>query len=87
MEGAVRKSKSKPTAAAIVGMADALGMPSNRRQKGWISAADKLPDSSRAVLTRDGSSKPVIGYRITDPSPGWVSVTGKLINVTHWRDL
>ena len=83
----MRKSKSKPTAPAIVGMADALGMPSNRRQKGWISAADKLPDSSRAVLTRDVSSKPVIGYRMTDPFSGWVSVTGKVINVTQWRDL
>lgn len=83
----MRKSKSKPTAAAIVGMADALDMPSNRRQKGWISAADKLPDSSRAVLTRDGSSKPVIGYRITDPFQGWVSVNGDVINVSQWREL
>ncbi len=83
----MRKSKSKPTAAAIVGMAGPLGMSSKRRQKGWISAADKLPDSSRAVLTRDGSSKPVIGYRITDPFQGWVSVNGDVINVSQWRDL
>lgn len=83
----MKKSKSKPTDAAIVGMADALGMPGNRRQKGWISAAAKLPDSSRAVLTRDGSSKQIIGYHITDPFRGWVSVNGDVINVSQWRDL
>lgn len=83
----MRKSKSKPTAAAIVGMAYALGMPGNRRQKGWISAAAKLPDSSRAVLTRDGCSKPVIGYHVTDPFLGWVSVNGDVIKVIQWRDL
>lgn len=94
------KTKGKKiVSAAINGMLKALDMRRKPKSNDWRSVSvyngrgDRVaklgPDNCRAVLCLTRSGNQQIGYFVSDtekPSR-WISVSGDIIDVTHWREL
>lgn len=92
--------RKKPTAAAIVGLFNALTIKPKKKTNGWKTVAvvdtkgkftaKYLPDSNRAVLCMTRSGTQQMGYFVgytKGASTLWESVTGETLDVTHWREL
>lgn len=62
------------------------GMTSFNRPDGWISVKDRLPDTSRYVITCSNLGDVYEGWYHT-VNKHWIRHGNVVENITHWREI